>query len=282
MGSCEIQVQVFTQDVYAGVLFSRFRGGAILIIDGHIHAGYWSPERFLGRGVPFPELERCLTECGIDGAVLTSTDLRQNTAVIDFILREGRKRYWFFPWVNPAVDGDLAFVRERRKNIHGLKFHPSCDMVKVTDSRVGPFISYARDEGLPVMVHCGRWQEMSSYSLVLEVAARYRDVDFILSHMGGDTPELETATIDAVKGGGFANVYLGTEGVREYWAVQRAVEVLGADRVIFGSDFPLGHPKMYLGVIDALDVSEDQRALIVGGNILRLVRATGERGTERA
>ena len=52
-----------------------------------------------------------------------------------------------------------------------------------------------------------------------------------------------------------ANVHLGIEGVREYWAVQRAVDELGADRVIFGSDFPLGHPRMYLGLVDALRLS---------------------------
>ena len=249
-----------------------------MIIDGHIHAGYWSPQHFLGRGVPFAELERCLGECGIDGAVLTSTDLKENAAVIEFILGDAQKKYWFFPWVNPAADGDLEFVKARRKDIHGLKLHPSVDRIKVTDPRVEPFIRYAGDEGMPVMVHCGRWQEMSSYSLVLEVAAVYRDVDFILSHMGGDTPELEMATIEAVNAGGLSNVYLGTEGVREYWAVQRAVDVLGAERVVFGSDFPLGHPRMYLGVIDALKVTEDQRNLLLGGNILRLVGKSGGAG----
>lgn len=251
-----------------------------LIIDGHIHAGYWSPQRFLGRGVPFAELERCLGECGIDGAVLTSTDLKENAAVIEFILNDAAGKYWFFPWVNPAVDGDLDFVKARRKDIHGLKLHPSVDRIKVTDARVEPFIRFARNEGLPVMVHCGRWQEMSSYQLVLEVAAGYPDVDFILSHMGGDTPELEMATIDAVRDGGLSNVHLGTEGVREYWAIQRAVDELGAEKVIFGSDFPLGHPRMYLGVIDALKVTEEQRNLVLGGNILRLVGEAGGRREE--
>jgi predicted TIM-barrel fold metal-dependent hydrolase len=242
-----------------------------VIIDGHIHAGYWSPERFLGRGVPLPELETCLSECGIDGAVLTSTDLRRNDLVLEFMSGERQKRYWLFPWVNPTAGGDLDFIEKHRKRIHGLKLHPSCDRVKVTDDRAVPFLEFARDHRLPVMIHCGRWQEMSSYALALEVAARYPDIKFVLSHMGGDTPELETATIDAIKDGCLGNVYLGTEGVREYWAVQRAVDEIGADRVIFGSDFPLGHPKMYMGLIEALKMSAEDRELVLGGNILRLV-----------
>jgi predicted TIM-barrel fold metal-dependent hydrolase len=93
--------------------------------------------------------------------------------------------------------------------------------------------------------------------------------------MGGDTPELEMGTIEAVERDGLDNVYLGTEGVREYWAVQRAVDVLGASRVIFGSDFPLGHPLMYMGVVKALKVTERDRALLLGGNILRLLGEAG-------
>ena len=242
-----------------------------MIIDGHIHATYWSKERFLGRGVPFQDLEDCLAECNIDGAVLTTTDLKQNESVIEFIKGKAQTRYWLFPWVDPKVAGDLDFIKTRRADISGIKLHPSCDMVKVTDERAEPFLEFARTEHLPVIVHCGRWQEMSSYSLALEAARRYTDVNFILSHMGGDTPELETATTEAIRAGGLANVHLGREGVREYWAVQQAIDVLGAEKVIFGSDFPLGHPKMYMGLVDALRLTDEQRDLVLGGNILRLI-----------
>jgi predicted TIM-barrel fold metal-dependent hydrolase len=241
-----------------------------VIIDGHIHAGYWSPANFLGRGVPFEEIDACLEKCGIDGALLTSTDLRKNDEVIEFMGRS-RKRYWFFPWVNPSVPGEVEYLKSRRGSIHGLKLHPSVDRVKVTDPAARPLLEFASAEGLPVMVHCGRWQEMASYKLALEAARAYPRTVFILSHMGGDTAELVMGTVDALRAGGHDNVYLGTEGVREYWAVQRAVDLLGAGRVIFGSDFPLGHPRMYMGVIEALQMSLADRALVLGGNALALV-----------
>ena len=112
---------------------------------------------------------------------------------------------------------------------------------------------------------------MSSYKFALEAAAKYPETLFILSHMGGDTPELEMGTIEGIIEAGLDNVLLGTEGVREYWAVQSAVDRLGAEKVVFGSDFPLGHPKMYMGLIDALTLTADERQLILGGNALRLV-----------
>ena len=244
-----------------------------MIIDGHIHAGYWSTERFLGRGVPLLALEACLAECDIDGAVLT--DLCRNDLVLEFMDGERKKRYWFVPWVNPGAAGDLDFVEEHKARVDGIKLHPSCDRIKVTDERVVPFLEFAGRQHVPVVIHCGRWQEMSSYRFALEVAGKYPDINFILSHMGGDTPELETATTDAIKERALANAYLGIEGVREYWAVQRAIDELGADRVIFGSDYPLGHPRMYLGLVDALTLSAEDRQKVLGSNILRLLGEVG-------
>lgn len=226
---------------------------------------------FLGRGSSFKGMEKCLIETGIDGAILTATDQRDNDAVLSFIEESDKRKYWFFPWVNPAIEDDLDYVRRNRGLIHGIKLHPSCDRIRVTDARTEPFLRFAQDEGLAVMIHCGRWQEMSSYRFALGVAVDYPAVRFVLSHMGGDTPELEMATIDGITGGGLKNVFLGIEGVREYWAVQRAVEEVGADRVVFGSDYPLGHPRMYMGLIDALRLTSEQRELIMGRNALALV-----------
>ena len=242
-----------------------------MIIDGHIHAGYWSKNYFYGRGVEFGEIDSCLEECGIDGAILTGTDLRQNDSVLEFIRTSARRKYWFFPWVNPADKGDLEYLDRRRGDIHGLKFHPSCDKVRITDDRAAPFLIFAAQHGLPVLVHCGRWQEMSSYKLALDAAADYPGSSFILSHMGGDTPELVLGAVKGTLERGLDNVHLGIEGVREYWIVRRAVDELGADRVIFGSDFPLGHPRMYLGLVEALGLDDGDRDLVLGGNALRLL-----------
>lgn len=242
-----------------------------MIIDGHIHAGFWSSGMFLGRGSSFEEMEKCLEDCAIDGAILTSTDKRDNAAVAAFIAGDTAKRYWLFPWLNPAVAEDLEYARTNRSAIHGIKLHPSCDKIRVNDPRTEPILHFARDEGLPVMVHCGRWQKMSSYRYALEMAAKYPGIRFVLSHMGGDTAELEIATMESIAGAGLKNVLLGIEGVREYWAVQKAVDDLGADRVLFGSDFPLGHPLMYMGVVNALRLEPEQKDLIMGGNALRLV-----------
>ena len=51
------------------------------------------------------------------------------------------------------------------------------------------------------------------------------------------------------------------------------MERAGASKVIFGGEFPLSHPKAELAKILALNISDDARERILGGNILELVKS---------
>ncbi|MCK4546030.1 MAG: amidohydrolase family protein [Candidatus Eisenbacteria sp.] len=244
-------------------------GNGVRMIDGHIHIGRWS-ERFFGLEVGLDRTDEVLGSCGFEGAVVTATDLRDNELVLREIER-ARLRYWFFAWVNPADKGGLQRLEEWGSRVSGLKFHPSCDEIRITDQRCEPFLEYAEERNLPVLVHCGRWQEMASYRYALEAARKHPGVRFVFAHMGGDQPDLVKATCQALSSGNLRNVWLGMEGIREYWLIRRVIDDLGAERVIFGSDYPIGHPKMYLGVIDALDLAENERRWICRETVLSVI-----------
>jgi len=239
------------------------------MIDGHIHVGRWS-ERFFGLQCTVAEVDRVLSECGIEGAVVTATDLVENESILDQ-LADARLRYWFFPWIDPKTTDPLERVKDWGLRVSGLKFHPSCDGVRITDPRCRPYLAYAGETNLPVMVHCGRWQEMSSYRFALEAARAHPDVRFIFSHMGGDEPTLVRSTYEALRDGGPANVWLGMEGIREYWLIRDAIDAVGARRTIFGSDFPIGHPKMYLGLLDALGLTDQERRWVGRESLLSAI-----------
>jgi predicted TIM-barrel fold metal-dependent hydrolase len=142
----------------------------------------------------------------------------------------------------------------------------------VTDPNCVPFIEYAEHEKIPVLVHCGQWQEVASYSFVLELAERYQDVDFIMAHGGGNNSALRLEAPQRIQAMGSPdNVYLDLMGLGLWWAAEIAIDGLGAERFLFGSDFPLGHPKVLLGMIDALRISQDEKAIILGQNLERLL-----------
>lgn len=49
------------------------------------------------------------------------------------------------------------------------------------------------------------------------------------------------------------------------------IDVFGAERLLFGSDFPFGDPRREIGKIYDLDISEKARDKILGGNFLRVM-----------
>jgi predicted TIM-barrel fold metal-dependent hydrolase len=200
---------------------------------------------------------------------VTGTDRNDNAGLLA-ALREGGLRYYLFPWVDPRTDF-LPWLEQESDSVHGLKIHPTCTETKVTDPSFGPAFEYAGRRRLPVIVHCGRWQEMSGYELVLAAAERHPDVKWILAHMGGDTPPLGLAASAAVLDRGLDNVWFGLESFREYVIIRRIIGRIGPERVLFGSDFPLGHPRAYRAGVEALELGPEGERRVLGGNMSELL-----------
>jgi hypothetical protein len=59
--------------------------------------------------------------------------------------------------------------------------------------------------------------------------------------------------------------------VRRFDLLQEAVQRAGAMKILFGSDGPWLHPGLELAKVFALQLSQDDRRLILGGNLLRLI-----------
>lgn len=70
------------------------------------------------------------------------------------------------------------------------------------------------------------------------------------------------------------NYYLDLSGygVFRYGMLRRAIDEMGAERILFGSDFPTCNPAMYLGAVtmDGL-ITDQEREMILSGNAKRLL-----------
>jgi predicted TIM-barrel fold metal-dependent hydrolase len=51
----------------------------------------------------------------------------------------------------------------------------------------------------------------------------------------------------------------------------QVIQLVGADKVLFGSDYPLLPPRRLLGEIEALDLNQETKDLMLSGNALRLL-----------
>lgn len=120
----------------------------------------------------------------------------------------------------------------------------------------------AAEEALPVCLHVnepvghaysGKYQpRLDELYLVL---SGYRDVKVILSHWGGGlfVYELMPEVKEALKNVWYdtaATPYLFTQGIYD-----TAITATGAEKIIFGSDYPLLGIKRYSAAINALDKS---------------------------
>ena len=71
------------------------------------------------------------------------------------------------------------------------------------------------------------------------------------------------------------NYYLDISGtgITRYGMLKRAVDVLGADRILFGTDFPICDPTMYVGaLLNDRHLTDSQKEQILSQNAKRLLR----------
>lgn len=240
------------------------------IIDGHIHIGKWSGV-FLDYSTTVKDAVIVMKESGIDSAVALPCDTFMNDELLSEIKSQTDFTFHFAAWINPDDAKLDSFIEKNLKDIKVFKIHPSFQKKRVTDPSYSKYLDIAEANNIPVIVHCGRWQDIASYTFPIEAAKKRKSLNVILAHLGGDQPSLCTGCATAVKESGLKNVYLGTESVREFHFVNEVVKTAGADRVIFGSDYNLGLPKMYIPIIESLKISSEEKELIFYRNISRLL-----------
>ncbi|MBI5404446.1 MAG: amidohydrolase family protein [Ignavibacteriae bacterium] len=241
------------------------------IIDGHIHIGKWS-NLFFNYETTVEQAAAIMKRARIEGAVCLPADDTPNIKLLTETKSRNDFNFYFAAWINPDDKELDSFLENNLNDVSLFKFHPSVQRRRITDESYRKYIELASETGKPIVVHCGRWQEIASYKFPLELARKYPTLKIILAHLGGDQPSiyLECAReVSTLKSG---NIFLGTESVREFYFVNEVVKTVGADKVIFGSDYNLGLPEMYIPVIENLSVSNEEKEMIFSGNILRILK----------
>jgi uncharacterized protein len=175
---------------------------------------------------------------------------------------------------------------DREKGLAGIKLYPGYLSFYPHDSRLAPVYEYAHRRGLPVLFHQGDTLDglgLVKYARPLEVdevAARYRDVPFVLCHFGN--PWIAEGAELVYKN---PNVYADTSGLlghpslpyfermieQSRRVLYEAIVTVGRpDRILYGSDWPLEELGVAVDLIDRLDLPKADRDAILGGNARQL------------
>lgn len=239
-----------------------------MIIDAHCHAGTGSgltgPWDTVGE---LPTFLRRSAAAGIGRTIVYpvfTDDYAAANRRLAAIVREHPGRLWSFLAVHGQKDRRrmLALVAEGVRLGHrGIKVHTA-------DGRISREVcDAARRFRLPIV-----YDVMGRPAPMDLIAQEYPDVDFILPHLGSfsDDYRAHLQVIDLIARR--PNLYADTSGVRRFDYLVDAVRRAGPSKIIFGSDGPWLHPALELRKVRLLGLPPADAALILGGNILRLLR----------
>jgi uncharacterized protein len=240
-----------------------------MIIDSHCHAGKgeglhspWSTDAPIE-----PYLQRARA-AGIDRTVIFSAyhnDYARANANVARIAARHPGRFICFACVHAARDAgrirELVGHAVKRWGFCGIKVH------RHEAPATREVAEAARAFGLPVLYDVVG----ETYRIEL-IASQYPDVNFIIPHLGSfaDDWRAHVQVIDQIAR--LPNVYADTSGVKRFDYLVQAVRRAGAHKLLFGSDGPWLHPSLELHKIRLLGLSPQKEALVLGQNLLRLIK----------
>lgn len=152
-----------------------------------------------------------------------------------------------------------------KSGFHGLKLSPMTHQFSFSSKAVAELAATCGAHGFPVYSHVV-FSPGSNTAKYIALAKQFPKTNFILGHMGfgpADREGLEAA-LD------LNNFFLETSS-GSFLHIKEAVAKAGPSKVIFGSEFPLSHPKVELTKILILKLSDSDRDRVLGGNIKELL-----------
>jgi predicted TIM-barrel fold metal-dependent hydrolase len=247
-----------------------------VIIDGHAHVSATDYGNLA-------TLRAQLDQAGIDRALCVPggmVDVRRMSLVITGRLRPNPDipnhlvydaldrhpdRIYGFVCVNPKAGAAAVRMMDDgfRHGCRGVKLAPIIHQCRFDEPALAEVAAACGEGGFPVYTHVLP-QPGSTAGDFAALARRFPGTNFILGHMGGDLASNDAIDFAAE----IANLYLETS-LGHYLVLRDALARLGPGKLMFGSEFPLGHPRAELENVLLLDPSAHDA--ILRGNVLRLL-----------
>ena len=188
---------------------------------------------------------------------------RGNRAVYDLIGRHAGFVFGYV-YVNPNLPEARAIVEDglARPGVLGIKLWISCRDTEGRLDPVYPVLELAAARGAPVLIHAfyrtpGNLFGELSPTDVAHLAARYPQARIVMAHLGGQWRQ----GVAAVQP--YRNVWTDISGSRAYLgSVEYAVERLGVERVLFGSDAYIRSFTVMLSKVAAAELSAAEKRRI--------------------
>jgi predicted TIM-barrel fold metal-dependent hydrolase len=169
--------------------------------------------------------------------------------------------------------------------LRGLKLYPGYESFYVHDARLRGVYELAAEFRVPVMIHTGDTYARGAkvkhaHPLhVDEVAVEFREVTFVVCHLGNpwfaDAMEVVYKNENVVADISGLTLGVFQERFEQYLRhdVKKAVAFINdPTKLLFGTDWPLCDVGSYLGFVDRLELTPDEREHLLSRNAARVFR----------
>jgi predicted TIM-barrel fold metal-dependent hydrolase len=170
--------------------------------------------------------------------------------------------------VNPRAGQPGLDEIERCVRVHGaraVKVRPDSQPCPANSDAVRAVFEVARRLDIPVFIHSGH--SVFAHPLTIgDVVRDYPELPVVMQHMFDLTGKHSLSVARRNP-----NVYLETSGVYSPYLIREAIETLGPDRVMFGSDTPYLLRPLEMLKIECLQLPAAIEARVFGENVAALL-----------
>lgn len=233
------------------------------------------------------ELIRRMNYSGVDKALTWMQptyfpDVDSGNALVYEASQKYPDRILGFGWADPHFGLDAAKDQIKRcveeYGFYGVKLNGAQNYFYIDSEEMSiPLIEEIAKTGKILAFHIGTDAYEATHPFRLaKIAKRYPETQILCVHMGGVAfHDLSNAAIEVAQE--YPNITMIGTAVRAV-SILKAVKKLGAVRICFGSDTPFAMMHVELAMYEALlrdQVTDAEKALILGGNISRLFKIDG-------
>ena len=181
------------------------------------------------------------------------------------------REFYGFGTLHAAMDnsaGEIDFIEQA--DLKGVKLHPDSQGFAIDDRRLYNAYDYLQGR-MPVLIHCGDPRfEFSRPERLKRVLRDFPRLTVIAAHLGGwsmfekafEYLHDEHCFFDISS----CIMYLGIQKTADY------IHSYGAERIVFGSDFPVWDMKQEVTRFMWLPLTESEREMIAYQNALALLK----------
>lgn len=216
-------------------------------------------------------LVRTMDAAGIDHAMTLGVAAVARTVerTNEFIGAVDRMRFTPFGTVHPDLAPDTNLKSLHDNGIRGVKLHPLFQDLSLDDPRVIELLHALADDGITVITHAGAGGSAEANDRGTPAALRAAldavpDLTLIACHFGGyhQLDEAEELIVGS-------RAYLETSwpprlGDLDKDRVRNLIRRHGADRVVFGSDWPMADPAAEIASVRQLGLESHEVDAILG------------------